>query len=353
MSQFRVLSASEQVAKHLREELARGTWTGVMPGEDRLMARLGIGRNTIKAALRQLEVEGLLVGRGVGHRRQIVPPKDGRRSALRIRILLYEGIDRGSPGYVELLAKLQEEGFAASFANKSLRDLGMKSERVARFVAGHPADAWVISAGSREVLEWFSRQAIPAIAMFGRFTGLPIAAAAPRKIPAMLTAVRKMLALGHRRIVMLTREDRRKPVPGPIEQTFLDELAAQGIPTGPFNLPDWDDSRAGLQACLSSLFQYTPPTAMIIDDPLLFTPVQQFFARRQIMVPGQVSIFCLDPDHAFAWCDPEVSHLEWDYRKVVRRVLKWAENVAHGREDRQQMLFEAKLVEGGTIGPGK
>jgi hypothetical protein len=35
MSQFRVLSASEQVAKHLREELARGTWTGVMPGEFR------------------------------------------------------------------------------------------------------------------------------------------------------------------------------------------------------------------------------------------------------------------------------------------------------------------------------
>ena len=54
MSQLRILTASEQVAQHLRDELRRGTWTGVMPGEDRLMARLGVGRNTIQAALNSI-----------------------------------------------------------------------------------------------------------------------------------------------------------------------------------------------------------------------------------------------------------------------------------------------------------
>jgi len=351
MSKFRILTASEQLAKHLREELARGTWTGVMPGEDRLMKRLGVGRATIKAALGQLEEEGLLVGRGAGHRRHIVAPKDGRRPALRIRLLLYEKIDRGSPDHVELISKLQEAGFAASFAEKSLRDLGMKSGRVAEFVDGNPADAWVVCAGSREVLEWFSRQSVPVIAMFGRFTGLPIAAAAPRKIPALLGGVRQLVALGHRRIVMLTREERRKPVPGPLEQAFLDELVSLGLPTGPYNLPDWEDTRAGLHSCLVSLFGRTPPSALIIGDSLLYNPVQQFLAAGGIRIPQQLSLFCLDPDPSFAWCEPMIAHIHWDYRKIVRRILKWAENVSRGRDDRKHGLFEGKLVEGGTIGP--
>jgi len=32
-------------------------------------------------------------------------------------------------------------------------------------------------------------------------------------------------------------------------------------------------------------------------------------------------------------------------------VLKWADHVAQGLDDRQQVLFDAKLVEGGTIAP--
>lgn len=349
MVRFEILNAGEQVAKHLREELARGTWTGLMPGEDRLMKRLGIGRHTIKAALKQLEEEGLLEGRGVGHRRRIVAPKVGPRVALRIRILLYERIDRGMPDHVELLAKVQEAGFAASFAEKSLMDMGMKSGKVADFVAAHPADAWVVSAGSREVLEWLSRQPFPALAMYGRFTGLPIAAAAPRKIPAMLSGIRQLAQLGHRRIVMLAREDRRKPVPGPAEQAFLDELTALGLPTGIYNLPDWANTRAGFQGCLVSLFDRTPPSVLIIGDSLFFNPVQQFLATRGLRIPQDVSLFCLDPDRSFAWCDPMIAHIEWDYRKIVRRVVKWAENVSRGREDREQKLFEGKFVAGGTI----
>ena len=349
MSRFRVFNACEQVAGHLREELLRGTWTGAMPGEDRLMARLGVGRNTIKAALRQLEQEGLLEGRGAGCQRRIIPPKAHRKKSVRIRILLYEGLDRALTDNAELLARLQEAGFAVSFADKSLHDLGMDPGRVARFVAAHPADAWVVSAGSHEVLDWFSRQPFPAIAMFGRFSNLPIAAASPRKIPAMLTGVEKLVTLGHRRIVMLAREERRKPNPGLSEQTFLDELTSRGLATGSYNLPDWEETSSGFLACLESLFRHTPPSALIIGDVPLFLPVHQFLARRQIRVPEQVSLFCLDPDPAYAWCHPVISHVHWDYRPVVRRVLGWADNVAHGKEDRRQTLYEAKFVEGGTI----
>jgi hypothetical protein len=35
----------------------------------------------------------------------------------------------------------------------------------------------------------------------------------------------------------------------------------------------------------------------------------------------------------------------------VRRALRWAENIAQGKDDRRQVLYPARFVPGGTIGP--
>jgi len=350
MSQLRILTASEQVAEHLRDELRRGTWTGVMPGEDRLMARLGVGRNTIQAALRLLEEEGILASKGAGHQRRIMPQKR-TKSVLRVRILLYEECERSMPDKVELLARLQEAGHAADYAPKTLQDLGMKLERVARFVEKNPADAWVVCSASREVLTWFSTSAVPAIAMYGRFTGVPIACVSHRKIPAMQATVRKLVAWGHRRIVMLAREERRKPEPALFEAAFLNELMSLGIPTGDYNLPIWEESPDGLNACLDTLFRHTPPTAIILTETAFFMSLQQYLSRRGIQIPDHLSVICLDPDPAFAWCKPTIAHIHGDYRPLVKRILRWIDHVALGLEDREQSLFLSKFVDGGTIGP--
>jgi DNA-binding GntR family transcriptional regulator len=49
------LSVSSQAAAHIRAELERGRWTGLIPGVYQLAAELGVNRKTIEAALRQLE----------------------------------------------------------------------------------------------------------------------------------------------------------------------------------------------------------------------------------------------------------------------------------------------------------
>ena len=65
--------------------------------------------------------------------------------------------------------------------------------------------------------------------MYGRSGKVPIAAAFPAMIPAMLEAVQRLIGLGHKRLLMLTRKERREPVPSRPEQLFLDELDAAGI----------------------------------------------------------------------------------------------------------------------------
>ena len=92
MPLLRPLSASEQAAAHLRAEVERGRWTEVIPGANELASELGVNHKTLKAALRQLEHEGLLVGQGQGRRRRIVPSNGKAVRPMRIAILDFEPI---------------------------------------------------------------------------------------------------------------------------------------------------------------------------------------------------------------------------------------------------------------------
>ena len=351
MQPFSLVSAAGQVAECLRAGVARGDWTEKMPGADYLAAALGVNRKTVEAALRRLETEGVLVGQGAGRKRRIVLAAGERASPLRVAILNFEPMV-STEGYVtELQHLLVEAGHTAFFAERSLTELGMKVPRISRLVEKTEADAWVVCGGSHELLAWFAARPVPAIALFGRRRGLPIAGVGPDKLPAIATATRRLIQLGHRRIVLLCRKMRRLPEPGAVECAFLDELAAHDIPPGPYHLPDWEESIEGFQARLEALFRVTPPTALIIDELPFFVAVQQFLARRGIRVPEDVSLICTDANPAFAWCVPSVAHIRWDSQPVVRRIVRWADNVSHGEKDLRQTLTKAEFVPGGTIGP--
>ena len=178
-----------------------------------------------------------------------------------------------------------------------------------------------------------------------------MASAVPRKAGAYTEAVDRFVALGHQRIVFLVREDRRKPAPGFVERHFLEQLERHGIKTGAYHLPDWEESAEGLQAMLDSIFQHTPPTAMIIQCVYLYNAVRHYLGNRGILVPDHISLLCSDPDTAFEWCLPTVAHFTWDSRKIIMCVVKWMDNISRGKDDRRKIFTEAWLVPGGTMGP--
>jgi len=351
MPEFTIFSPSEQVAAHLRGELLRGRWSGTMPGGPALAAELGIDGKTVWAALGLLEGEGLLVAQGPGRRRRIELPENLAPPALRVAILDYEPLVLTEDWSIAMHQLLMDQGHSAFFTEKSLIELGMDLPRIARLVQRTPADAWVVCSGSREVLAWFAEQETPAFALFGRRRELPIAGVGPDHVAAGRAAARRLIALGHQRIVLLVRESQRAGGAGQSERAVFEEMAAHGLPSGPYNLPDWEDTSEGFQRVLEELFRVTPPTALIVDEPFLFHAAKDHLAQRGILAPAQVSLICRDPDPTFAWCKPSVAHIRWDSRPVVRRVVRWAANVAHGKDDRRQTLTKAEFVDGGTVGP--
>lgn len=345
------LTAVEQVAVHMRSQIVEQRMRGEMPGIHQLAADLMVNHKTVKAALEILQKEGILVSQGLGKPRRIRIEALGKAATLRIAILLYEPDDRKIDHILETVHQLVEAGHHPFYTKKALIELNMNVNAVSRLVGRTEADAWLVVGGSLPVLEWFSQQAFPAFGLFGRVNTVPIASAIPNKQSALREAVGHLVSIGHRRIVMIAREDRRKPKPGSSEQHFLDDLAAHGIPTGPYNLPDWEETPGGMNALLDSLFRHTPPTALLIQSLEFAMAVMLYCANRGIKIPQQLSVVTMDPDRAFGWCTPAISHIGFDSRPLIQRIVGWANNIARGREDRRTMTSKAEFIMGGTTAP--
>ncbi|MCU0795629.1 MAG: substrate-binding domain-containing protein [Akkermansiaceae bacterium] len=350
MNPGRFSTLAEQVAQVLRDGLREGRWQGRIPGRMPLAAELGVNHKTVSSAFRILEAEGIVVSRGAGKPRLLSGSLDSQPKPLRVSILLYEPEDQWRHLFVDLRHQLTEAGHVATFATKSLCELGMDASRVARFVERTEADAWIVTAGSRNILLWFSQGPKPAFALFGRCGRIPMASAVPKKTLAFEVLIDRLVKLGHRRIVMLAREERRIPEPGQLERHFLDLLAARGIPTSAYNLPNWGDRPGELQESIASLFRHTPPTALIIGDSVLFFAVMQHLAQLGFTAPQNLSLACTDSDPNFEWCIPGIAHISWDPRPVIRRVVTWAGKVSQGIEDREKSGPKARFIDGGTIG---
>jgi len=353
MENWRRLTTSKQLAAYLREQLALGRWRGTMPGVMRLAGELGVGRDSVEEALHDLEQQGLLRGQGRGRKRVVVAESHAGGRPLRVAIMVYERSSIQNAYFIELRHRLLESGHQVVVAPRYLSELQSNIARIAKVVSSLEADAWVVQAGSREVLEWFAAQPPPVLAMFGRARNVPIAAVGPEHLPALLSATRRLIELGHRRIVQLTRPERRIPKPGTLECAILDEMARQGIPVGPYNLPNWEDSAEGLRRCLDRLYRASPPTALIIDESTLFCAAQMHLARQGILAPEHVSLICSDPEPVFNWMMPAVSHIRWDSGPMIHQILRWVSGVASGKNLRRQNHTKAVFIEGGTIGTAR
>ncbi len=351
MKSFNALTAVEQFSNYLREEIIRGSLTGAMPGVGKLAEMCGVSQKTVIGAVRQLEHDGLLESQGPGRRSQILLQENQIFATLRIQIFLYHKDDLKTDYMMDLLRSLQQADYSVKLAKKTLCELEMDPKRVARFVKMNDTDAWIVQAGSREVLEWFSSQALPAFALFGRRREISMPSCGPNKIPAQHAAIQRLIELGHRKIVCLARKERREPHPGLVEQAFLDQLKNSGIKIGTYNLPQWENNIEDFHHCIETLFKYTPPTALIVHTSNLFVAAQLHLARLGILAPEQISLICTDFEPIFDWCQPAVTHIRWRHNKMIDRIVQWAKNVSLGKDDYRKTFFKTEFVEGGSIGP--
>ncbi len=321
-----------------------------MPGRKRLATELGVNMRTIDRALLILEKKGYLQSEGPGKCRRILEKtEDEPAAAIQIEMLLYERDEDYNIYVLELRRALAAAGHRLNIASKTLLDLKRDPQRVARMVRANPAKAWVVESAPQSVLEWFAQEEIPTFALFGTMTNLPIAGTGPDYLPALRESLQKLFDLGHRRIVMLSREERRQSSYGLIEKTFLEGLRSRGIETGSYNLPDWKETPAGLKQCLDNLFAVSPPTAIFITHNAQLLAVERYLARHRGRKLRNVTLISIDYHQHYDWCDPPIPHFKWEPQQAVRRVVNWVEDLASGKVNHLQKLIQARFVGANAI----
>jgi DNA-binding LacI/PurR family transcriptional regulator len=356
---LRRLPLAEQTAAHLREGFQSGRWAGQLPGVHQLAGELAVSNHTVRTALKMLEQEGWLEDCGSGRRRRIVANqlREQSRRSLRIGVMLYDPFEGADARSIKILLgiriAIEAAGHVCIFSDQCLIHLNDDLSKIARLVKKVDADAWIVCAASRSVLEWFIAQPFPVYASGGRFQDLPVACHGVRIAPAIESAVNRLVALGHRRIVMLIQTLVRQPRPIPSVEFYLSLLEAHGIPTSEYNLPHFDETPASLEHRLDTLFRITPPTAVLAYDPCFTAAVLSFLSGRGLRVPRDVSVISMTMDPIFRLNVPPVDHFSMPSQELVARISRWVNGVAKGRPDRRQVIFDAMYVPGGTVGPVK
>jgi DNA-binding LacI/PurR family transcriptional regulator len=352
MREIQIKTAVQQTSDALKVAINAGELKGSMPGATRLAKTLGVNHKTVESALRNLELEGLIINKGARQGR-LVNTNNLRlvNSGIRIAIFLLDQSDMADKMMIQIMHRLEESGHYPFYVHKSMLDLQMNKRSIARIVNNTEADAWITLAAPKEILEWFSKQEIPTFAIFGnRLEQVNIAGTSPGKSHPVVQATQKLIELGHRRIILVIRKHQRQPMTKSA-QAFLDTLQSNGIQTSDFNLPDWKETAEGFNDLLESIFKITPPTAIITDEPFQYFAAQNFMANNGIQIPKHVSLICSDYDPIFRWTIPPVSHIAWDHKPILRRIVRWAMNIKSRTSDLRQTILKATFVEGGTIGP--
>ena len=322
-----------------------------MPGEHSLVAELGGSHDTVKEALRLLEQEGLLINQGPGKRRLIAAASPAK-TGLNVQLLLYEPNDSGTRQILELWRLLEASGHHFSFTAKSLVDLKQNPERVVKMVQDGLSDVCVIQSASADVLKALLTAKQPIFSFYGDMRELPVPGAGAELYSTLRAALRRLFEFGHQRIVMLGYAERRKPRLALFEQIFLEELQQQGIAGGAYNLPDWEETPEGLSRCLRDLFAFTPPSAILVNDSVLYLAVKNFLAHERGQELRKVTVISTDYHATFDWCHPPVPHFRWDHQKVVRNVVRWVDRYAAGkRGDQRQTFATAEFVGAELLGP--
>lgn len=356
----KAISLVEATALVIEKGLAQGRWLH-LPGERRLAEELEVGRSTLRQALQLLTEQGRIAAPAQGKRREPSPMERQAKQNKRIwRIGMVSGLPAAAfmPStqrlMIELRHSLEADPRNIVTALPDLTNYGRRKGSLIDLVDEHPSDIWLITSANWEQLSFFCNRPEPALAIGGRSLGIDIASIGIDLRPALSAAVRRLVQLGHRRIVLLCEKFMRNaPTPGRILQCFHDELSAAGIQPSAFHVPEWDDSPETLQSTLTSLFRVTPPTAVIVTTTNAAVGFYGFCNAQRLRIPDDVSFVLVSGKDDDAWYHPQASVIRSEVALVIPPILRWISTCHQGRASRRQILLPTEFREGKTIAPPK
>ena len=324
----------------LREAIAAGRWPDLLPGERKLCQQMQIGRDTLRAAIQQLEQEGLVLGGEAGKQRKILTPRGEVKNTT-----------AASAGIIAFLSPQKLE----QFPNSLLVEIDVLRERLAgsgyrlevvtgtkvftqaqpghglnKLTADYAAEAWILHQTTAPMQRWFAEKGPPSL-LHGQPQGVELPAVDVDYMAVGRHAGGFLISRGHREVVILRPHASLRGLD--MAETGLREAfvnhPGDALPT-PMTLRE---SEAGGAAALASkigrlMKSQRQPTALVLTRSRQALTMVSWLAKQRLRVPEDLSLISLDYSQNFDHLLPAItcyrSDPEITAKIVFRKVIEIA-----------------------------
>ena len=348
---------ANETASTLKEWITTGVLRDVLPGELQLKQRLGVGRDTLRLALKLLADEGWVSPAVKGKQRHIQIPRSyrhpsGKTGLLPVTFLSPHSIE----ARVTLLEMedtqmhLAEQGRNLRYIAPDIFHLQHPESRLERLVQENPSAAWILYAVSEPMQRWFDREGIPTLLYGTPFPGVKLPYVVSDWGAAAFHAGVQLVRHGHRIIGIMEYQEQ---FPGVLaEEKGIEQALATAENAGRLVVFKDDRTPASIAHSLDLAFSLKErPTALVLTYTRQLLTCYSWLVSRGIRVPSDVSIMSLANDSWFGDLHPSICYYQPETklmsRKIAQRVLELAQT---GRVMRKSLRIPLEYVPGGTIG---
>ena len=311
-----------EAASFLREQIVRGNWPRMLPGEMELARELQVGRNTIRAALAVLEKEGL-VRTASGRRREVVGKvKNLRAKGKKIAVILlpepWHRLPTFSLQWVEALRlRMQMIGWHLQLVVEPTAFGCAPTRALESLLSQHPSAVWLLYRSTVAMQRWFQKQQVMTVVAGSCYAGITLPQVDTDFRAGCRHAAARLLGLGHRSLAVLAPA---VSFPGDDESLLGFREGAEGASVQV--LPVKDTKASVIQALQSILRSRARPTALFTFEARHAATALTFLAKHRVAVPEQMALVSRNDEEFLTHLVPEPSRYE-------RRPDAFAKKFAH------------------------
>jgi DNA-binding LacI/PurR family transcriptional regulator len=346
-------SVIEQVAAAVRDGVRRGEWEDWLPGERRLCEELHVGRNTLRAALRQLAQDGVVdIRPGEGTRILQSPTARRSRGEHLVGLLSPEPLERLRPRQAlwidELRGRLAENGSLLKVVHGPQFFRANPASALQRLVEQEKCGCWILVLSNKAAQQWFERRGIRCVIAGSCHEGvnLPFVDIDYRAL--CRHAATTLLRLGHRHVAFVTH----------VPEAAGDMLSEAGFMEGVRSFAGAEGSvvhpgagREAVAHCVRTLMERSgAPTALLVNNSYLYLTVFSTLTQAGRRVPHDVSLLSRDADTFLSYLAPLPACYLEDPHLFARKLARITAKLLHEVPARPpQVQLMPRFVKGGSV----